>query len=149
MISSSTFLFFCFSTFVACCVLFVSGWPKIKNMSKWYTLGAVFLPLLSCVIFWSMALHMHTHFNGWPRQIGYQDFSVALEQHAKIQEYILTLTFGVAFMAAPLLTLIFSLTPKLRPLLDYLRVFYLAFSLLALSLFAGIAPKGYLDWFWD
>ena len=131
------------------CGLAGHAWTKMKTMSKWHILGACFLPLLSGILFWSLALHMHTHFNGWPEQIGDNGFPWALKQHANIQEFLFSCTFGVAFVVAPLLALIFSLTPKLRPLLDYLRVFYLAFSLLALSLFAGIAPKGYLDWFWD
>ena len=131
------------------CGLAGHAWIKMKTMSKWHIIGAGFLPLLSCVLFWSLALHMHTHFNGWPEQIGDNGFPWALEQHANIQEFLFSCTFGVAFVVAPLLALIFSLTPKLRPLLDYLGVFYLAFLLLALCVFSDISPKGYRIWFWD
>jgi hypothetical protein len=116
-------------------------------MSKWQILGASFLPLLSCVLFWSLALHMHTHFNGWPEQIGDDGFPGALKQHADIQGFIFSSTFGIALVIAPLLALIFSLAPRLRPLLNYLGVFYLAFALLVFCLW--IAPKGYLNWWLD
>ena len=131
------------------CGLAGHAWTKMKTMSKWHILGACFLPLLSGILFWSLALHMHTHFNGWPEQIGYNGFPWALKQHANIQEFLFSCTFGVAFVVAPLLALIFSLTPKLRPLLDYLGVFYLAFLLLALCIFTDIAPLRYRYWFWD
>ena len=131
------------------CGLAGHAWTKMKTMSKWHILGACFLPLLSGILFWSLALHMHTHFNGWPEQIGDDGFPWALKQHANIQEFLFSCTFGVAFVVAPLLALIFSLTPKLRPLLDYLGVFYLAFLLLALCIFTDIAPLRYRYWFWD
>ena len=148
MISANAFSFLAIGTFVVCCALFVCAWPKMKNMNKWYSLGAVFLPLLSCVLFWSLALHMHAHFNGWPEQIGYHDFSVALKRHAEIQAFIITLTLTLSFTLVPLAALIISLTPKLRPLLSYLSLFYLACVPLAAFMFY-FAPKGYLDWFWD
>ena len=147
--TNQPFLLYMILVGVVGCGLAVRAWPKMKTMGKWHIIGAGFLPLLSCVLFWSLALHMHTHFNGWPEQIGDDGFPWALGQHANSQGFLFSCTFGVAFVVAPLLALIFSLTPKLRPLLDYLGVFYLAFLLLALCIFADIAPKGYRVWFWD
>ena len=128
-------------------VLVVRTWPKIKTMDKRQILFASFLPLLSCVLFWSLALHMHTNFAGWPEQIGDDDFPSALKQHASIQAFIFSCTFGIAFVVAPLLALIFSLAPKLKPLLDYLGIFYLALVPLVFGFW--ISPTGYLDWWWD
>ena len=129
------------------CGLAVRAWPKMKTMSKWHIIGAGFLPLLSCVLFWSLALHMHTHFNGWPEQIGDDGFPGALNQHVDIQEFVFSCTLGVALVVAPLLALILSLTPRLRPLLNYIGVFYIAFALLVVCFWT--APQGYLDWWWD
>ena len=131
------------------CALAWRSLIAMKTMSKWRILGACSLPLLACIVFWTLVLHMHTHFNGWPENIQDHLFSVALERHREIQEYILTLTFGVAFIVAPLSALLVWARPRLRPLLNYLGIFYLAFLLLALSIFTDIAPKGYRDWFWD
>ncbi len=147
MFANSTFLIFILLAAVIGCGLVGHTWSAIKTMSKWQILGACFLPLLSCVLFWSLALHMHTHFNGWPEQIGDDGFPWALKQHANIQGFIFSSTFGIAFAVAPLLALIFSLTPRLRPLLNYLGVFYRAFALLAFCIW--IAPKGYLNWWLD
>jgi hypothetical protein len=128
-------------------VLVAYNWSKIKALGKRKILLISAHPLLACILFWSLAWHMHSHFDGWPQSIGDDGFPVALKYHADAASLVIGSVGLLAVFVVPFLALLFSLAPKLRPLLNHLLVYGMGFVLLLASLW--MAPDGYADWFLD
>ena len=72
--------------------------------------------LMGLFLFYSLAIHMHHSFNGWPKRIGTQGFSSALLIHDQIVgAYIIYLVL-FTIIIVPVMILICLLVPHLNHL---------------------------------
>ncbi len=104
-------------------------------------------PLLSIVLFFSLAIHMHRSLGRWPSSLGDRGFPPALVAHA---DSALS-TFGALLLACifvwPLALVLCTVVPKWRPGLRYLGLYAIASSLTYGAMM--LAPDPFLSWWWD
>ncbi|MCP4835227.1 MAG: spore germination protein [Phycisphaera sp.] len=98
-------------------------------------------------LFYSLAVHMRTSFNGWPGSIGTGGFPPALETHASIAGGYFSWMILVLFAGWPIGFLSCLLVRRWNPGLFYLGVTAISFAL-GTGVMA-LAPSGFLNWWWD
>lgn len=103
--------------------------------------------LLLLGLFYSLALHMHQSLGGWPTSIGERGFPPLLLAHATLTEYWFTASFVVAFVLVPIAIVTCLLVRRWKHRVTYFAVcgflFFVAWQ------FMQLAPKPFLDWWWD
>lgn len=113
---------------------------------RWVT-GMLLAPAcVMLVTLCSFAVHMHRHFDGWPRTIGERGFDAALSAHAEVA----LAGFGVLLLmtlACPLGCLLTAAVPRARRWLPHVAAFG-AINMVAIGL-TQLAPAGFLYWWWD
>ena len=103
--------------------------------------------LILLVLFYSLAIHMWQALGGWPHSIGEAGFPPLLVSHAHVTENVFYALFLLTLFAAPIAIFLCLIVRRWRFLVPY-------FGLHALLFFAcwglmQLAPKPFLDWWWD
>ena len=102
---------------------------------------------LALGLYWSLAIHLHLSFGGWPEMYETTGFSSALLLHAKIQyNYLMFLSLLTLFVC-PVMFLLCLLIKRLKKLVIYPSLQILGGILFILQML--FAPDGYTDWLWD
>jgi len=132
-------------TELSCCKRIVSKTLKMK-MTRTGILFSSLPSLLMLVLFYSLAVHMYQSLGGWPSSIGETGFPRLLVAHAHFtQDW-----FGVSLLSAVLgapaaifICLIIRRYHFIPYVVLYAVVFFLGWGLMQL------APKPFLNWWWD
>jgi hypothetical protein len=102
--------------------------------------------LVLLFLFYSLAVHMWQALGGWPSSIGDAGFPRSLVTHGKIAWNYFTLSLLATLFAVPVAILVCLVIRRWR------LIFY--FALYAMLFFAcwglmQLAPKAFLNWWWD
>ncbi len=100
---------------------------------------------LALGLYWSLAIHLHLSFGGWPEM--YETTAPpALLLHAKIQyNYLMFLSLLTLFVC-PVMFLLCLLIKRLKKLVIYPSLQILGGILFIFQML--LAPDGYTDWLW-
>ncbi len=104
------------------------------------------LPLISMLLFWTLALHMYYALGDWPKSIGTRGFPPALYWHAEIATMFFYMGLLVVLFAVPL-TVCCLLFKRTRHFAFYLFLFLAAALLSIFSMM--LAPKEFMTWWLD
>jgi len=103
--------------------------------------------LLMLVLFYSLAVHMYQSLGGWPSSIGEAGFPRPLVTHADIAvNFFIVLLLSTLF-AVPVAIFVCLIVRRWRPLILYLALYAVLFFLG--WGFMQLAPKPFLNWWWD
>ena len=108
---------------------------------------AVVPPVVMLVLFYSLAVHMHRDFDGWPSSIGEAGFSEELSRHAHYARYVFGVVLLFSTFAWPVLCTLVLGIGKLRRF----QPATVSFGATTLACFALmlLGPGDFLYWWWD
>ena len=119
--------------------------PKLSRRALQLT--TISLPLITLLLYYSLAIHMHHRFDGWPQSIGMHGFPPSLAIHADVALFFyFSLLVGCVFTLPPA-GLLFAYLPRLRPGWPYYKFF--AITWLAVYALSFMAPENFEYWLWD
>lgn len=118
-----------------------------KPSHRLTTIATTILPLVSLILFYSLAIHMHQSLDGWPDRIGMNGFSSSLTVHANVAYFAFGSIFFGCLFVWPVALLLCAAAPKLRPGLPYLEIY--AVTCLVAFAVSQMAPDDFLYWWWD
>tara|TARA_R110002072_G_scaffold2288_1_gene18874 strand:+ start:76 stop:519 length:444 start_codon:yes stop_codon:yes gene_type:complete len=107
---------------------------------------AALLPTLTLALFYSLAIHMHRSFGGWPESIGTHGFPGRLALHANLAMFSFSWMLLGTLVLVPGLVLC-ACVPKLRPGVHYIAVYALS-TAIAFGVMQ-LAPEPFLYWWRD
>lgn len=113
----------------------------------WFILLAIAPNLLMLFLFYSLALHMYLEMGGWPQSIGNSGFSMALNTHADITQYIFGVIILVNMFLFPLMVMACAIVGKLKGALYYLGTYGVSCAIGIGVILLG--PSQFLYWWWD
>lgn len=103
--------------------------------------------LLFLLLFFSLAVHMHSSFGKWPKAIGNHGFSPALNAHAELGGYYCSWFSLFTPFAWPVVVAIFAIVTRLRRYLPHVLALGVSFWISFPWMF--LAPSGFVYWWWD
>lgn len=98
-------------------------------------------------LFYSLALHMHQNFGGWPPSIGFQGFSSFLEAHASLTIFYFYVLMLFNFFVLPWAMLVCLLRPNAGRFVPYLALYAFVFGVCWGLM--QLAPEPFLYWWRD
>jgi hypothetical protein len=109
-------------------------------------LATLAYPLLSFILYYTLALHLRWALGRWPESIGVDPGTALFRVHAWAAGLLFWLGFVIVPTAAAL-ALFFAFMPRTRKWAVYLMIFLAA----CLAVFGGmqLAPTGFTNWWWD
>jgi hypothetical protein len=103
--------------------------------------------LILLVLFYSLAVHMWQALGGWPRSIGEEGFPNLLVSHAHITQGFFGVLLLSALFAAPIAIFLCLIVRRWHFLVPYFALY--AFLFFACWGLMQLAPKAFLNWWWD
>jgi hypothetical protein len=119
----------------------------MKNLSKKGAAVAALLPASALALFYSLAIHMYLSLGRWPDSIGYRGFSPALIAHGKGQYWWISVVAWMSIYLWPPAFVLCAAIPRTRRFVPYLAIY--AFVALACFGLMHLAPRQFLDWWYD
>ncbi len=103
--------------------------------------------LVMVVLFYSLALHLRLHLGDWPQSIGEEGFPSGLRLHAEIAWRFCSAWVFLSVLLVPIGMICCVVATNLRHQLRFFAL-YAAGWFLSVGLMA-IAPRPFLNWWWD
>jgi hypothetical protein len=123
-------------------------WTPRVGPFRWKgSLLALSHPFIALGLFYSFAIHMNWTLGGWPKQYGDDGFPPLLLMHEEAVDWgVMSLFFGSIFVV-PIVAFSCAFIDRWRGALRYLGVYSLSFSVTYFAM--QMAPKAFLEWWWD
>lgn len=132
-------------------LVYLCGNKAVRNsiVNSWKTtLTCTIMPgLLFLLIFFSLALHMHSSLGQWPESLGNHGFSHALNVHAEVASNYFSCFLLFAIFIWPVLVASFAIIARLKNYLPQIMALGLSFWVFVPWIF--LAPSDFLNWWWD
>jgi len=132
-------------------LLAATGWAQRQRLYFELSWGEILLSILPAgamvLSFFALALHMYFSLDGWPRTLGYGDFSMSLARHARLTLAYFDVIAPATLFGWPVLVLICALMGRGRRFIAHLTVYEMAMIGGLLVMMMG--PSRFLSWWWD
>ena len=123
------------------------SWKSPKDRRALRLATALFLPVVTGLLYFSLVAHVYLSLGAWPKTIGNDGFPTALLIHQDIAGLFFgALLLGLFFVWTPVV-LVSCFSHRLRPSLKYQGIF--AAASLAIFGLTFLAPSDFLNWWWD
>ena len=123
------------------------SWKSPEDRRGLRLATALFLPVATGLLYFSLVGHMYLSLGAWPKTIGNEGFPTALLIHQDIAGLFFgALLLGLFFVWTPVV-LLSCFSQRLRSSLKYQGIFA-AVSLATFGL-TFLAPHEFLNWWWD